>query len=107
MVGAEQCSSEERVERQQERHGQHARAVPQSVRERVDTDGTPVRASRVSLAVANPGRDIARIAVPLTRHQRSWTADYRFPLTGTWSAILTVDGIGPTAIVSAGDILIR
>ena len=36
-----------------------------------------------------------------------WVASYRFPMSGTWKTILTVDGIGPSAIVTAADITIR
>jgi hypothetical protein len=36
-----------------------------------------------------------------------WVASYRFPLPGTWKTILTVDGIGPSAVVTTADITIR
>ena len=34
------------------------------------------------------------------------TADYRFPLTGVWTATVTVEGVGQTAVVTAGDVTI-
>ena len=71
------------------------------------TNGQPLRASRVTLKVANPGRDIAPMPVPLTKRSGAWFANYRFPLSGTWKAILTVDGVGPSAVVTSGDITIH
>jgi copper transport protein len=72
-----------------------------------DTNGRPLPATGVSLKVANPGRDIAPIPVPMNRDNGVWVANYRFPFTGTWKAILTVDGIGPSAVVATADIRIR
>jgi hypothetical protein len=72
-----------------------------------DTAGQPLPATRVTLKVANPGRDIAPIPVPMSTSNGIWVASYRFPLPGTWKAILTVDGIGPSAVVTSADITIR
>lgn len=71
-----------------------------------DDRGQRLRASRVDLKVSNPGRGLGRIPVPLTRRNGVWTADYRFPLTGTWTATVTVEGAGQTAVVTAGDVTI-
>jgi copper transport protein len=72
-----------------------------------DTNGQPLPATRVTLKVANPGRDIAPIPVPMRLSNGVWVANYRFPFPGTWKAILTVDGIGPSAVVTTADITIR
>jgi putative copper export protein len=72
-----------------------------------DTTGQPLRASRVTLKVANPGRDIAPMPVPLTKRSGAWFANHRFPLSGTWKAILTVDGVGPSAVVTSGEVAIH
>jgi copper transport protein len=71
-----------------------------------DDRGQQLRANRVDLKVSNPGRGLGRIPVPLTRRNGVWTADYRFPLTGTWTATVTVEGAGQTAVVTAGDVTI-
>jgi copper transport protein len=72
-----------------------------------DANGQQLRATRVTLKVANPARDIAAIPVPMRMRDGVWVAKYRFPFPGTWKAILTVDGIGPSAIVTTADITIR
>jgi copper transport protein len=72
-----------------------------------DTNGRRLPATRVSMKVANPGRDIAPIPVPMSLRDGVWVASYRFPLPGTWKTILTVDGIGPSAVVTSADITIR
>jgi copper transport protein len=72
-----------------------------------DTNGRPLPATGVSLKVANPGRDIAPIPVPMSIDNGVWVASYRFPFPGTWKAILTVDGIGPSAVVTTADLTIR
>jgi copper transport protein len=72
-----------------------------------DTNGQPLPATRVTLKVANPGRDIAPIPVPMSMSNGVWVASYRFPFPGTWKTILTVDGIGPSAVVTTTDITIR
>jgi copper transport protein len=72
-----------------------------------DTNGQPLPATRVTLKVANPGRDIAPIPVPMSLRDGVWVASYRFPFPGTWKTILTVDGIGPSAVVTTADITIR
>jgi copper transport protein len=72
-----------------------------------DTDGQPLPATKVTLKVANPGRDIAPIPVPMSLRDGVWVASYRFPFPGTWKTILTVDGIGPSAVVTTAEITIR
>jgi copper transport protein len=72
-----------------------------------DTNGRPLPATRVTLKIANPGRDIAPIPVPMSIDDGVWVASYRFPFPGTWKAILTVDGIGPSAVVTTADLTIR
>jgi copper transport protein len=72
-----------------------------------DKKGKPLSASRVSLKVANPSRDIAAIPVPMSMRDGVWIADYRFPIPGTWKARITVEGIGASAVVASADITIR
>jgi copper transport protein len=72
-----------------------------------DSKGKPLTASRVTLKVANPDRDIAPIPVPMTKSNGIWVANFRFPFPGTWKTILTVEGVGPSAVVTTGDITIR
>jgi copper transport protein len=72
-----------------------------------DTKGQRLPATRVTLKVANPGRDIAPIPVPMSMRDGVWVANYRFPFPGTWKTILTVDGIGSSAVVTSADITIR
>jgi copper transport protein len=72
-----------------------------------DTNGQPLRATRVTLKVANPGRDIAPIPIPLTKRHGAWFANYRFPFSGTWKVVLTVDGISQSAVVTSAEIAIR
>jgi copper transport protein len=71
-----------------------------------DDRGQRLRASRVDLKVSNPDRGLGRIPVPLIRRNGVWTADYRFPLTGVWTATVTVKDAGQTAVVTAGDVTI-
>jgi copper transport protein len=72
-----------------------------------DTKGQRLPATRVTLKVANPGRDIAPIPVPMGMRDGVWVANYRFPFPGTWKTILTVDGVGSSAVVTSADITIR
>jgi copper transport protein len=72
-----------------------------------DSNGKPLNASRVTLKVANPERDIAPISVPMTKSNGIWVANYRFIFPGTWKTILTVEGVGPSAVVTTGDLTIR
>jgi copper transport protein len=72
-----------------------------------DPKGQKLPATRVTLKVANPGRDIAPIPVPMSMRDGVWVANYRFPFPGTWKTILTVDGVGPSAIVTSADVTIR
>jgi hypothetical protein len=72
-----------------------------------DTNGETLSATKVTLKVANPSRGIAPIPVPVTMHDEVWAGNYRFPFSGTWKATLTVDGIGPSAVVTTADITIR
>ena len=75
--------------------------------ELTDTNGQPLSATKVTLKVANPGRDIAPIRVPMSKSDGVWVASYRFPFPGTWKVIFTVDGIGPSAVVTSGELTIR
>jgi copper transport protein len=72
-----------------------------------DTKDQPLSATKVTLKIANPDRDIAPIPVPMSKRDGVWVASYRFPFPGTWKAIFTVDGVGPSAVVTSGDITIR
>jgi hypothetical protein len=36
-----------------------------------------------------------------------WVCELPLPFPGTWKNILTVDGIGPSAVVTTADITIR
>jgi copper transport protein len=72
-----------------------------------DTKGQRLSATKVTLKVANPNRDIAPIPISMSKRDDVWVAKYRFPLPGTWKTILTADGIGPSAVVTSGDITIR
>jgi putative copper export protein len=72
-----------------------------------DAKGRPLSATRVALKVANADRDIAPIPVPMSKRDGVWVASYRFPFPGTWKAIFTVDGVGPSAVVTSGEITIR
>jgi copper transport protein len=72
-----------------------------------DSNGRRQSATQVTLKVANPGRDIAPIPVPMSMRDGAWVADYRFPFAGTWKTIFTVEGVGPSAVVTSADISIR
>jgi copper transport protein len=72
-----------------------------------DTNGQKLQATQVTLKVTNPGRDIAPIPVPMIMRDGVWVADYRFPFPGVWKTILTVDGVGQSAVVTSGEITIR
>lgn len=72
-----------------------------------DSNGRPLPASQVTMKVANPGRDVAPIPVPMSIRDGAWVADYRFPFPGTWKTILTVEGVGPSAVVTSAEISIR
>jgi copper transport protein len=72
-----------------------------------DTNGQRLSATRVTLKVANPDRDIAPIPVRMSERDGVWVASYRFPFPGTWKAIFTVDGVGSSAVVTCGEITIR
>jgi copper transport protein len=72
-----------------------------------DANGRPQSARKVSLKVANPGRDIAPIPVPMSMRDGVWVADYRFPVSGTWKARFTIEGIGPSAVVASASISIQ
>jgi hypothetical protein len=37
----------------------------------------------------------------------AWVGNYRFPFSDIWKTILTVDGIGPSAVVSTAEITIH
>ena len=72
-----------------------------------DTSGQKLPATGVTLKVANPGRDITPIPVPMTMRDGVWVASYRFPFPGTWKTVLTVDGVGPSAVVTSAEFTIR
>jgi copper transport protein len=72
-----------------------------------DSKGRRLSATKVTLRVANPDREIAPIPIPMSKRDGVWVAKYRFPFPGSWKAILTADGIGPSAVVTSGDITIR
>jgi copper transport protein len=72
-----------------------------------DTKGQPLSATKVTLKIANPDRDIAPIPVPMSKRDGVWVASYRFPFPGTWKAIFTVDGVAQSAVVTSGEITIR
>ena len=67
---------------------------------------TALEAPGVGKSVANPARQIAPIAVPMSLQDGVWVAIYRFPFPGTWKVIVTVDGIGSSAVVTAANITI-
>jgi copper transport protein len=71
-----------------------------------NTKGQPLSATKVTLKVANPDREIAAIPVPMSKRDGVWVASYRFPFPGTWKAIFTVDGLGQSAVVTSGEITI-
>ena len=70
-------------------------------------NGQRLSATRVTLKVANSERNIAPIPVRMSNRDGVWVASYRFPFPGTWKAIFTVDGVGPSAVVTSGEIAIR
>jgi copper transport protein len=72
-----------------------------------DPSGQRLTATQVTMKVANPGRDIAPIPVPMSIRDGVWVANYRFPFPGTWKVILTVNGLGQSAVVTSGEITIR
>ena len=72
-----------------------------------DSNGQRLPATQVTVKVANPDRDIAPIPVPMSMRDGAWVADYRFPFPGTWKTILTVEGVGTSAIVTSAEISIR
>jgi len=72
-----------------------------------DAKGRPQSASRVSLKVANPSRDIPPMPVEMSRRDGVWVADYRFPVPGTWKARFTIEGIAPSAVVASATINIQ
>jgi hypothetical protein len=43
----------------------------------------------------------------MTVRDGAWVADCRFPFPGTWKTILTVEGVGPSAVVTSAEITIR
>jgi len=71
-----------------------------------DSNGQPLKSGGVDLKVANPDRDLAPIPVPLKPWNGAWSADYHFPLPGTWKAILTVQTPDHTGVVTTADITI-
>jgi copper transport protein len=72
-----------------------------------DPNGQKLSATRVTLKVTNPARDVAAILIPMSMRDGVWVANWRFPFPGTWKAILTVDGVGRLSVVASADITIR
>jgi copper transport protein len=72
-----------------------------------DNKGEPLKASGVTLKVANPDRGIAPLPVPMSIRDGVWVASFRFQFPGTWKAVVTVDGIAPSVIVTSADVKIR
>jgi copper transport protein len=71
-----------------------------------DNNGQRLTASEVTLKVSNPDRDIAPLPVPMRMRDGVWVANYRFPYAGTWTTILTVEGVGTSAVVTSAEISI-
>jgi copper transport protein len=71
-----------------------------------DNKGKSLKANRVTLKVANPGRGVAPLPVPMSIRDGVWVASFRFQFPGTWKAIVTVDGIAPSVIVTSADMKI-
>ena len=71
-----------------------------------DSNGQPLKSGGVDLKLANPDHDLAPIPVPLKPWNGAWSADYHFPLPGTWKAILTVQTPDHTGVVTTADITI-
>ncbi|HEU4908990.1 MAG TPA: copper resistance protein CopC [Propionibacteriaceae bacterium] len=71
-----------------------------------DNNGKPLKANRVTLKVAAPGRGVAPIPVPMSMRDGVWVGSFRFPFSGTWKAVVSVDGIAPSVIVTSADIKI-
>jgi copper transport protein len=69
-----------------------------------DDSGTTVKLTRVDLKVSNPDRHLAAIPVPMVERYGQWAARYRFPFSGTWKAILTVQDRDLNAVVTAGTV---
>lgn len=69
-----------------------------------DGAGVAARPTRVVLKLGNPARGVGAIPVPLVQKDGLWEATYRFPLSGTWKATLTVEDRDLTAVVAAGDV---
>jgi hypothetical protein len=68
-----------------------------------DTNGQKLSATRVTLKVANPGRDIAPIPVPMSMRDGVWVANCRFPFPGT-SGHLAPINLMPTVGAGVSDI---
>jgi copper transport protein len=69
-------------------------------------DGTLLDATAVRLDLSNPGRGIGAIPVPMVERDGFWAARYRFPLSGTWKARVTVQERDLGAVVTGGDIAV-
>jgi copper transport protein len=71
-----------------------------------DNKGKPLKVNRVTLKVADPGRGVAPLPVPMSIRDGIWVGSFRFQFPGTWKAVVTVDGIAPSVIVTSADIKI-
>ena len=69
-------------------------------------DGTPFDAAAVRLDLSNPDRGIGAIPVLMVKRDGFWSARYRFPLSGTWKARVTVQERDLGAVVTGGDIAV-
>ncbi|WP_374969696.1 copper resistance CopC/CopD family protein [Terrabacter sp. BE26] len=71
-----------------------------------NSGGPPMSIARVSLKLSNPARGVGAISVRLAERAGMWEGRYRFPLSGTWRATLTVEDRSLDAVVSAGEVVI-
>jgi hypothetical protein len=72
-----------------------------------DAEQRPLAATRVTLQVSLPARDVDGVDVPLSSRPGTWVGDFAFPIEGTWKATLTVEDKTQAAVVGTADIEIR
>ena len=70
-------------------------------------NGRPVKATQVLLKMSNPGRNVDGIPVRMSARNDIWVGRFQFPFTGVWKATLTVQGAGPSAVVTAGEVTVN